>query len=74
MGFRKFHKESNTVEIPFDRYEKLILAEKKYDMVVYALQSIGAENERYVHIKETNMILNILGEDVLTYQGEEKAR
>ncbi len=72
MGVKKFHKETYTVEIPFDRYEELILAEKKYDMAVYALQSIGAENEHYVPVKETNRILNIMGEDVLAYQGEEK--
>ena len=72
MGFRKFHKETSTVEIPFDRYEELILAEQKYNMAVYALQDIGVKNEHYVSVKETNKLLNIMGEEVLTYQGEEK--
>lgn len=66
-----FNRKTNTVELTFDRYLKLLLTEQKYEQAVYALQNIGA-NEQFITTKDTNRILDFLGEDVFLYQNKEE--
>ena len=65
---RIFKKETETVEIPFDRYEQLIATEQKYEQTVMALQDMGYKGE-YISIKDTNRVLEFLGEDVFVGVG-----
>lgn len=72
MGFRKFHKEAGTVEIPFDRYEELVLVEQRYEQTVRLLQDMSYKGNNYICVSDINRILEFLGEDVFTGKGQEE--
>lgn len=66
-----YKKETETVEIPFDRYEELILREQKYRQLIARMQAAAYE-EDYICPGDAKMLLSMMYEDVFAKEKEDQ--
>lgn len=65
---RNFDRKGQTVCIPIDCYEELVVTEQKYNQVIYLLQEVT--RGKYMSDSDFRVLLNMLGEESFTEEEE----